>query len=231
MAFFNNGIIIQDISKESIEFTKQVNLTETEFENFRKYRGLGRYYCSWPLSIEDDNLSRQLTAEANKWFDTKYPDGTLEFNFEIIPERDFCIKYVKHCIEKGIKIRILFCRTETEKPVWDFPLPLLNFLGYDYTTSEPFYSSIPEDLLDPVRTYLDHPLYKSLVQCRDKLNRFKLFDNEKDIRTYIERRNIVEESDIQWGAPGVNAQFTPPHLVEPNGDFKIIHLSEVMGEL
>jgi|GEM_PF-4246870 len=230
MNFLNNGILIQDTNREPMEFLEKVNFTEPQFQSFRDYQGLGRYY-SWPLQIENDDLSKQLTTETERWFVKQYPDDMVSYNSEIIPDRKFCIEYIKHCRVKDIKIRVLFCQTDMEEPVWDTPMPKLNFLGYDYSTPESFYSSIPEDLLEPVRTYMDYPIYQALVRCKDLLNNNKLFETEEDIRTYIERRNKVAESDIQWSTRLMNDQEFPVHLVETDCDFIIFRLSEVMGEL
>jgi len=222
MMFYNNGIVIQDIDKEALEFTEQGNFPDDEFETFRAYRGIERYYLSWPLSIEADQISIRLTAETERWFINQLPNDMVSYNLEIIPDRKFCIEYIKHCKAKGIRMRVLFCRTEFEKPIWDSSLPNLKFLGYDY-------AFIPEDLLAPIKKYLEHPIYKSLIQCNDMLNSNKLFNREEDIRTYLERRKKVAESDINYEYIEGNAY--PAHLVEDFEDSLIVHLSEVIGDI
>jgi hypothetical protein len=104
----------------------------------------------------------------------------------------------------------------------------MEFLGYDFATSYDFYSAIPDDLLlEPEQKHIEVPIYQSLVECWQLLNENKLFKNENDILTYIDRRNKVIASDIEW-TTGPNS--VPMHLIEPDGDFCIFHLSEVIGD-
>jgi hypothetical protein len=231
MVFFSNGIIIQDIDREYRNFTDQGSFPDEEFKNYRAYQGLGRYYRSWPLSLENDILSKQLTAEVQKWFVIDYTQETPEADYEIVPERQLGLQYIQHCRSKGIRIRVLFCRTESEKPFWDSPLPNLGLLGYDYCTGIPYYSSIPDDLLDTAVEYMDHPVYKAMKQCVEKLNRYKLFDNEKDIRTYIEKRNQVLGSEIASSQVIIGGQEFTSELVDRGLDIRIIQLAEVVGDL
>ena len=83
--FYHNGIIIQALNKERTEFKFKGDFTENEFENFKLYKGLGRY-LSWPLETEDDNLSKQLTAETKKWFVINHPNGDVSYNPQIMPD-------------------------------------------------------------------------------------------------------------------------------------------------
>jgi hypothetical protein len=231
MAFLNNGIIIQDTNRESLNFTHLEYFADEGYKNYRAYLGLGRYYLPWPLQLENDTLSKQLTAEIEKWFDIDIIHNPPENDFDIVPERKICTRYVQHCRSKGIRIRTLFCRSELEKPLWDSPLPKINILGYDYCTGVPYYSTIPDDLLDPVTEYLDHSLYKELLQCGEKLNSNKLYDNENDIRTYIEKRKEVMESDIQLSKRIDNGKEYQVHLIDPWVGPSIVQLAEVIGDL
>jgi len=213
---FDNGIVIQDKGKNTILFSGQFNFSDTEYKNFTSYRGTYRYK-SWPLEFCDDQVSKQLTAETKKWFTIHYPDNTILYNL-MIPEREFCIEYIKHCHQIGINIRTLFCQSEVEITVWDSTIPNLKFLGYDYASLQ-LVSTIPGELLDPDGGYLEHPLYKALVQCKDMLNDNKLFENEKDINIFVDRRGKVVESNIR------------DHVIEVLGDLVVFRISEVIGEL
>lgn len=227
MILFNNGIVVQALNKERIDFKYKGNFTDTEFENFKSYKGLGRY-LSWPLEREEDKLSKQLTAETKKWFVNDFPNGGISYNPRIIPDEAFCIKYLSYCKEKGIKVRVMFCKTEMKKPIWNSPIPKLNFLGFDYAIPMDFYSTIPEDLLNPDRRYLSNNIYQALIQCKYKLNNNKLFSNEIDILKYINSRERVIRSDIQLDF--TISQEHPAHLVEDFGNFMIFQVSEVVGE-
>jgi hypothetical protein len=228
---FNNGILVQAIDKESIGFTYQSDYNDEEFNNLRAYQGVGRYYLSWPLSIEEDIISKQLTAETEKWFITNYSDNTVSYNLEAVPDKELCAEYINHCKKKSIKIRVLFCRTEIEKPIWSSEIPDKILLGYDYASRVGFDSTIPEELLDrPVFSYLKYPVYKELVQCRDKLNNKKLFSNQDDIVDYIIKREKVIKSDILWITDIIDGKESQSHLIEPEPDYDIIELSEVIKD-
>jgi hypothetical protein len=230
MVFYDNGIIVQDSDKDAFLFGKTEYFDIEAYKNYRSYRGLGRYLSYWPLELENDPLSKQLTNDIEKWLDID-ANNPLEKDLNIVPEKRICIRYIKHCRNKGINIRVLFCRTELEVPQWDSLLPNLNILGYDYCTGVPYFSPIPDDLLMPNDEFMNHPAYKELIQCSQKLNKYKLFDNENDLKTYIEKRQKVIESDIQWGTDNIDGKEYRTHLIEAWVEPRIIQLAEVTGEL
>lgn len=79
-------------------------------------------------------------------------------------------------------------------------------LGFDYSTSQDFYSAIPDDMLgDNVPDLLQ--------DMKQALNKFGLFETEDDILSYIEKRDKAIELGVD---------------LEPHGDFVIFHLSEVL---
>jgi len=87
------------------------------------------------------------------------------------------------------------------------------------------YSSIPWDLLDYDRGLLYLPIYQSLLQCKDKLNEYGLFSNEKDIITYIELREKAIEQDNSPDKP------YPGRMIDTYVESLIIQVSEVIGKL
>jgi hypothetical protein len=227
--FFDNGIVIQSINRETKEYQIQYKFSNLDFITFKSYNGLSRY-VSWPLEQEKDSLSIELSKETEKWFNN-YSPNSLHFNLKVIPDRSFLIEYLRHCQEKDIDTRSLFCKTNKETPLWNVPIPELKFLGYDYATSEDLRSSIPEDLLDPVTTFLHLNFYKSFVDLKQLLNENKLFSSLDDIYIYIKERNKLMNSDIQWTEVKYEGGIGKAHLIENLGDFTIFHLSEVIGEI
>jgi hypothetical protein len=185
MIFYNTGIVIQDVEKDSIVFSHKSSFSDAEFEIYKSYRGTYKYQ-SWPLENLNDPVSVKLTSETQKWAIRYDSEDTIYCN-PIIPDRQFCLEYLNHCQENGIKTRLLFCQTEINTPVWDSSLPELTFLGYDYSVPCDLYSAIVEDL-SCFGEYLAHPFYSDMIHCKEKLNKYKLFDKEEDMNKYIEIR-------------------------------------------
>jgi len=105
MKFHNNGVIIQDIDDEEIEFKDRANFSNAEFEKWRTYRSTGRY-ANWPLKLLTDQQSKQLTAETEKWFINTFPEGSAVYYLATVPDRELCIEYLEVCKAKGINTRL-----------------------------------------------------------------------------------------------------------------------------
>jgi hypothetical protein len=232
--FFNNGIVIQSLNHEWPDFHDMVDYLSSQNNDevlseklrLRSYFGFSRYQ-SWPLGSETDAISKILNKETENWFLDHYSDDSLD----IMPEKDFCIRYIKHCHEMGIKTRTLFCQTERESPLWKSDIPELKFLGYELTDIG-FYSYITEDLLsEPIEKYLNYQLYKRMIDCRSLLNEFMLFNEEIDVINYVESRNEIIKSDIEWSTVIHNGVEGRAHLVEDNENPIIFKLFEVVGEI
>lgn len=210
MAIFlnNNGIVIQAKIDIRCFFAPSEFLHSSEFERYRSYNGIARY-TSWPLESESDLISKALTIESHqRWFDWWYDENKQMFALNVVPDLEYCARYLKICKEKDIKTRILFCKTERETPIWNETFPKMDFLGYDYATSQDFYSTIPDDIL------LDN-MNPLIEECREVLNTQRLFNTELDVMSYIEKRDVVIKSGTQ---------------IEDFGDFCISHLSEINPE-
>jgi hypothetical protein len=233
MNLFINGIVIQSNNIEDNWYSGNIPPDDlSEFTAYRKYHGIGRY-LSWPLSQEDDAVSKDLTKKADElWFNYFYKDyselDNQQFAIQVVPDIDFCHKYLSHCQAKGIETRMYFCKTERETPIWEFKIPRYKFLGYDYADAS-LYSPIPDDLLYPaVEHFINIPVYKSFLECKQWLNNDKLFRTENEVLEFVNRRKRVEESDIEWGEEyheGVGVVRT--HLVEPSGDSVVFELYSV----
>ncbi|MBI4330276.1 MAG: hypothetical protein HY673_03215 [Chloroflexi bacterium] len=203
MILFNNGLVIQ-ARIDTTQFDVPAEFRQTpEFLRYQSYQGIARYVSwplAWPLHVEQDLTTKELTTEAEQtWFQ--------RYDLDVVPDQEYCVRYFRACRDRGITTRTLFCRTERQLPTWQAPIPESAFLGYDYSTSQLFYSVIPDDLL------VDD-LSPLLAESRARLNSNRLFDNEADVHDYIEQR----ETAIKSGEP-----------LEPDGDFLVYHLSEVNG--
>ena len=234
MKLFPNGIVIQGTALDHRWYSWDVTDPSIGHSDFQLYQGIGRYR-DWPLEFEDDPISKILTREAeDRWFYYYFETGesTVQYALWVVPEKDFIIRYISHCNDKNINIRILFCFTGRMIPIWGSDLPTLHFLGYDYVGSDLF-SVIPDDLLSPPYTEYQHiPVYKALMDCAGMLNKYKLFETENDVNIFIERRNDVIKSKIQSKDVWVKHFGTvKSRLIEEDDNLTMFKLFEVVGEL
>jgi hypothetical protein len=205
----NNGLVIQSLvdKEDFVTHTESENLVENH--RYQSYQGIGRY-ISWPLVQEEDSKSKILTEEANeRWFYHYYNENPPKYSLEIVPDLDYCTRYLRVCHDKGMKIRILFCKTNRNFPIWGSSCPENVSIGFDHATSTDFYSTIPDGIL------LDDspPLLQTF---RRVLNSHGLFDKIEDLNSYIVKR----QDTIKSGIP-----------IEDFGDFCIFHLSIITQKL
>jgi hypothetical protein len=187
MTLHNNGIVIQELVDSEYFPPPGLPHAALDIEKYRAYRGLSRF-VSWPLADRDDEASRGLTYDAaTGWIDGWYDETRQQYNLAVIPDIEYCVGYLEACDELGLDTRILFCKTDREFPKWAGKTPRGRFLGFDYATSQGFYSTIPEDLiLDPVDP--------RLAKHGAKLNASGLFDDETDLERYIADRQALIDS-------------------------------------
>jgi hypothetical protein len=205
----NNGLVIQSLSDKEDFAVIPESISSLEDQRYRSYRGIGRY-ISWPLEKQTDSISKELTSEATeRWFYRFYNEDSLQYALEVVPDLDYCVRYLRVCHDKGIKVRVLFCTTERNYPFWEDSIPEGVFLGYDYATSTDFYSTIPDDMLLDASPPI-------LQTFRTFLNSYKLFNRMQDLNSYISKR----QDSVKAGAP-----------IEDFGDFCIFHISIVTQEL
>lgn len=234
MILFNNGLVVQAKYTFDQWYSRNSITKDTPgYIAYRAYNGIGKYY-SWPLEKEKDAISEELTREAEeRWFAYYYSSivsaNEQQYALRVVPDNNFCQRYLKHCKNRAIETRIFFCKTEREGPLWDSDIPMHQHLGYDYASSG-LYSPIPDDLLlPPLEKYLTEPIYRAYLECKQWLNKSKLFNTQTDILEFVRRRKIVEESDIEWEevrdeTNGVGYS----HLVEPAGDSVVFEIAKVL---
>lgn len=168
-----NGLVVQEINNDP----------NGGFQQQYGYQGLGRY-DSWTLRYETDHISKMLTSKMeNKWFSHyNETDDGIEYFLEVVPCFDFLKKYLKKCNEKKIPTRILYVESERNTPIADFKVPIRKFLGYDYGSSQAFYSLLYEEVLDG-------DIDAELRIFKSRLNENGMFNSPNDLLEYVQIRN------------------------------------------
>jgi hypothetical protein len=175
-----NGFIVQDINDKSNSQKKQ------------PYKGLGCCYA-WPLSKMIDEKSKSLTDEADeRWFGYFYKD---KYALAVVPSLEYLRRYLRVCAENGIEVRVLFVESERETPMSDKIEIKATFLGYDYVTSQDFFSVLYDDLFA-------EEIPKNLERFKALLNHFGLFSKEEDLYAYVKERNNALEAGYNLEAHG-----------------------------
>lgn len=169
-----NGFVIQHTNDNS----------NYPFQDVIPYKGLGRY-DSWPLFYEKDEKSKLLTHEAgDKWFNLFYNDYDDKYALAVVPSPDFLRKYIEVCEAKKIKIRIIRVETNRSIPAADEIKLETIFLGFDYVTSQSFFSVLYDDLYA-----LEVP--EKLQRFTTLLNSNGMFSCEEDLYAYVKSRDDV----------------------------------------
>lgn len=165
MKWIFNGLLVQDINDS--------------YQKLTPYLGIGRF-VSWPLNKIDSKISKALTEEAEeRWFNYYHED---KYALAVVPSMDYIKRYLNECKKLKIKTRVLYIETTRETPRCLEKISKLKFLGYDYATSQDFFSALYDDLYGS-----DTP--SNLVYFKNQLNSNGLFNNENDLICYVESRN------------------------------------------
>ena len=110
MRLINNGYVVQDLNWSIFD--------QNSYKGVQKFK-------SWPLRKYNDNESIMLEDFAwKKWF-------AFHGCFEIIPDVNFIKKYIDHCNQLGIEIRLLQIELPIKQMVTASKLSVKNVLGYD----------------------------------------------------------------------------------------------------
>lgn len=185
-----NGFVIQDINDNN------------NFQKQQPYKGVGCFYA-WPLSKEKDEQSKSLTDEAvDRWFGYYYED---KYALAVVPSLDYLREYLRVCEGKSIEVRVLYIESDREAPKLDEIEANAIFLGFDYATSQDFFSAVYDDLF--------------AVEVPEKLQRFKallnsygLFSDEEDLYAYVKERDCV---------------LNEGYNLEAHGDFCMMKISQL----
>lgn len=171
-----NGLVVQDINNISNDSKGQIS-----------YQGLG-CFSSWPLDDRVDTESELISEEARKrWFDFYYDKNiNNKFALAVVPSIDYIQRYLILCNKYHLNIRVLHIESDRNKPIWDGPALNKVFLGYDYVTSQSFYSTVFDDLFGS-------QIPPMLVYFRSMLNKYGLFKTEDELNLYIKKRNTAIE--------------------------------------
>jgi hypothetical protein len=190
---YSSGLVIQQIVDSKYfkhpGVLEEWPCNESEFCIDEEYFGISRF-MSWPLENEDDDLSKTLTEDTEKLFNRWYDAEKAKYMLAVIPYIDLCLDYLAACDCKGIKTRVLFCRTDREFSEWIGEIPVGELLGYDYATSRGFYSTILDDLLP-------EPVNKTMDKHKALLNACRLFNSEPEVDAYIKDRQALVETGLE----------------------------------
>jgi hypothetical protein len=187
-----NGLLVQDLSK--------INL-----QSSTNYLGIERFH-SWPLSCKTDIASKTLTEEAeDKWFNYFYDRKQTKYSLAVVPSIEYIQRYLSVCQKYKLNVRVLFVETDREDPVWDGPYYHNKFLGFDYGTTQDFFSVLYDDMYGKEDISLFIPLKLAL-------NKYGLFNTENELNSYINAR----EEAIKEG-----------HNLEETGDFCRFKISTI----
>lgn len=169
-----------------------------------KYLGISSYEC-WPLAICADEKAIALTQEAEeRWFGYMYDDGT--YPLAVVPTLEYIERYLGLCNVLGIHTRLLLIESERVAPRFDAVGVSADFLGYDYVTTQEFFSSVEDDLFG-LKTVEPQTKYTDL------LNQYGLFTHETDLEAYIHDRNELISNGYD---------------LESHGDFCKIRMSLIL---
>ena len=178
---FINGFLVKSLYDDTNKMYPPLNMS---------YRGIGRF-ISWPLEDHVDNISKDLGREAwDKWF-------AYHNVFEIVPEKEYLHRYVKHCKEVGIETMILMIETPINIQIAYDSLSIVECLGFDLIDSVHFsYLAMDTDYLED-----ECAIFKKTVS---RLNSNGLCNSINDIYEHIDMRNNLLSNGINlehsdWG--------------------------------
>lgn len=162
---YNNGYLIKGL--DDSQQTSPLN----------EYRGIEKF-ISWPLDYEQDNISKELQQEAfDKWF-------SYQNVLEVVPEKEFLLKYVCHCQRLKIKTTILKVQTFNDFPTAKTELKVKEILGFDC-------------IVGTQLSYLNlDPLYfkDKFPGLFSRLNSNRLFSTIQDAEQFISQYNKLVDS-------------------------------------
>lgn len=180
---YANGIYIQELSEEAIDFLPNGRFALVD----KEYRGAARYKM-FPLSRAQDLISFPLNRKMEQGV---YKDTARDNDVDplwVISDENLYRDYIKRCQELGIKTRVLFIESTRREPCWDGKLPEMRVLGYEVVNPN----------LDEVGLcwYLNQAEHKHFAE---KLNEHGLFDDYETAEAFYnilaQDPFVVEEED------------------------------------
>jgi hypothetical protein len=151
------------------------------------YKGIAKY-ISWPLKKLDDNTSNNLENECwERWF-------SFHDVYDLVPERDFLKRYIKHCNSCNIKTQILQVQTQNKNQIASDILRVSSILGFDCIAGTDLsYLCMPSE---NIKEYFG--------SIYNKLNPNGLFNTIDDAYQFLEIYNRLLSEGINledWGNP------------------------------
>ncbi|MBQ3598898.1 MAG: hypothetical protein II987_06495 [Clostridia bacterium] len=180
---YANGIYIQELSEEAIDFLPNGRFALVD----KEYRGVARY-ISFPLSGTQDltNFSLNRRMEQGVYKDTAR-DNDVD-PLWVISDENLYREYLARCEELDIKTRVLFIESTRREPCWAGEKPEMRTLGYEVVN--PNLGEVG------ICWYLNQEQFKSFAE---KLNEHGLFDDYETAEAFYnaltEDPFVTEEED------------------------------------
>ena len=178
---YNNGYVVMGLQKNSFSSTLD------------GFRGVDSF-VSWPLKDYNDSLSKSLEDEAwDKWFGFKDV-------LEVVPQKDYLIRYVNHCKDNKLDTIILQLETPNCNQIAIVQLDVLEVLGFDCITG------VQLSYLNLLPDFLQEHFPVAYV----KLNSNGLCDSIDDAYKYLETYNklLSQGIDLEHGPNPVPAKLS-----------------------
>jgi len=180
---YANGIYIQDMSVENIDFLEKGRFALVD----KVYCGAARY-GKFPLAHIKDEIDNAL---CDRMAQGVYKDTKRENNFIplwVISDEQLYRDYMKRCNELDIKTRVCFIESTRCEPCWVGATPDLQTLGYEVVN--------PNLSEEGICWYLNQAEYKRFAK---KLNKHGLFDDFETAEAFYnaltEDPFVVDEED------------------------------------
>jgi hypothetical protein len=170
---YPNGFLVKRIDSE-------------DAKKFGQYSGvegdcfpINEYFSPKKISLEESKyLSKFLKDNVMlNGFDNSYVD--------VCPNIYFLKRYVKACQAEGLKIQVIYCKTQKKFPESDIDTSDGNykFMGYDFGyPGGDYYSCVFNDVT------------RIPEMARFHLNQYGLFNSESEILEFIKLRNELEKN-------------------------------------
>ncbi len=143
-----------------------------------KYSYMGVDGDNWALKEYSNELKRIYDEEIDRsWYCEKWVD--VCDNLEVIKEALGVARSLK------LEIRVLFCETDREEPVYHGESVKMKFLGFDYAyAGGSYYSAVLNDIVSERIELLKEY----------KLNEFGLFNSLDEMKQFIAKRKMIKRN-------------------------------------
>lgn len=170
---YPNGFLVKRIDSE-------------DAKTFGQYRGV-EGDC---FPINENFLPKEISLEESKYLSNFLKDNVMLNGFDnsyvdVCPNIYFLKRYIKACQAEGLKIQVIYCKTQQKFPESDIDTSDGNFkfMGYDFgNPGGDYYSCVFNDVT------------RIPEMARFHLNQYGLLNSESEILEFIKLRNELEKN-------------------------------------